>query len=230
MSTAADLINLALKDIGLIDEDETPSASILADALSTLNQMLALWQTSSVYVPAKTDITFVPNGAASYTIGPTGVIVATPPQKINYAFYSLNGIDYPPITILNTFEEYQSISLKNIVTFPDCLYYNATFPNGVIYLFPQPTGGTMHLGVDLQLPNFTAAANTINLPAEYDMAIRFNLAKILSATMAGKALRQDLMILAKSSLDMIKANNLEISSLNGGRHMTRIERIMAGGD
>ena len=53
MTTAADIITLALKDINVLDERETPSAAMMSDALATLNQMLALWQVGGIHVMLK---------------------------------------------------------------------------------------------------------------------------------------------------------------------------------
>lgn len=230
MSSAADLITLALKDIQVLDESETPSAYLMADALTTLNQMMSLWSVSDNYVHAELDLTFAPTGAASYTIGTSGAdVIAANPNAILYAFLRKSNIDYP-IAILNTFEEYQSIPYKTVSTFPSYLYYNPTYPLGTIYLYPQPDAadGTMHLGVNAEFPIYSVAASSINLPLQYDMAIRFGLAEYL-AIMMGRVPRPDINMMAKRALKMLKNNNLKIQELStSGDYEDSLTRITRG--
>lgn len=228
MTTVAEVILLALKDIGVLDEDETPSSSLLADAFTTLKQMLSLWQTSNIYVYAKEDITFTPDGSLTYTIGPTGAdITNTTPQRIAYAFHAVGDISYPMLKIFERLEDYQNIGLKNLVSYPSSLFYNPLYPNGTIYLYPAPNTGTMHLGIDVSLPEYTATTDNISLPAEYDMAVRFNLAVIL-APMLGKQVDPYVEKMAKNSLQMVKANNLEIRVLNERNSESRMARFNRG--
>jgi hypothetical protein len=231
MTTAADIITLALKDIGVLDETETPSAALMADSLTTLNQMLGLWQTQNLYIYAKTDISFPATGAQSYTIGPASAdITSANPAKINYAYLNLNSLDYPLLDILPTFDQWQEIGLKSLPnTYPQVLYFNPTSPSGVIYLYPQPSTGTMHIGVDVQLPTYSLAADAFSLPIEYEFLVRFSLCKILSAMM-GRPLRADLKGFADMAMRMVQRNNAQIAPLKlegqdtGVSDLARIKR------
>lgn len=219
MSTAADIITLALKDIQVLDETETPSAALMADALTTLNQMLAMWQADKMFIYAQIDTTTAATGATTYTVGSGGAFnISVAPVKLDYAFLRVSNIDYP-IEILNNWEDYQSIALKGIAgTYPEYLYYNPTVPLSTIYVYPQPTTGTFHLISSVALPVYTASANAINLPAEYDLAIRFSLCELLAAMM-GKSLRPDISQLGAKARGIIKRNNLHIKELDlGGGH------------
>jgi len=230
MSTAADLITQALKDIQVLDESETPSAYLMADALATLNQMLASWQVSNLYVYAQTETTFSPTGAISYTVGSGGNVNITRPDRIDYAFLrDSGGLDYP-IDLLETFEEYQGIGLKTLSTIPSVFYYNPSYPLGTLYLYPQPSAadGIMHIIASTPLPVYGAAATAINMPPEYDIAIRFSLAEILGEMM-GKGASNGIVAFAAKARRMLKRNNLKISPLNineGGREsgLLRIKR------
>jgi hypothetical protein len=232
MTTAADIIALSLKDIGVLDAHETPDANMMKDALTTLNQMLAQWQISSNYIYAQTDVTFNPSGAITYTIGTGGTINVSTPPNIDYAFYRINDQDFP-IEILGSFEEYQEgIGLKNIGTgaFPECLYFNPSYPLGVIYIYPTPATGTIHLGVPTQLPNYTASANALTLPPEYELAIRFSLDEILAA-MFGTSLRPDIQQLAIKTRRQMKLNNFRMSPVKTsftGDGLSNYGRILRG--
>ena len=51
MSTAGDIINQALKDVGVIGPGEAASGDDVVDALDALNQMIAQWQLLPGCVP-----------------------------------------------------------------------------------------------------------------------------------------------------------------------------------
>lgn len=51
MSTPGDIINQALKDVGVIGPGESASGDDVADALDVLNQMISQWQVLSGCVP-----------------------------------------------------------------------------------------------------------------------------------------------------------------------------------
>lgn len=222
MTTAADIIKLALKDIGVLGEAESASAYLVADGLTTLNQMLAEWQLTGVNVFAQQDITKVVTGALSYTIGLSGAdITATPPTKIRAAFLRVSDIDYT-IDLLDTFEEYNAIIQKTLSgSYPEALYYNADDPKGVIYLYPQPTTGTLHLITDVVFPTYTSSADSLSFPTAYELAIRFSLGELLAFTM-GAQLSKRYTDQAAKSRRMIQRSNFKMGSMAGGGQKVNI--------
>lgn len=221
MTTAADIITLALKDIQVLDESETPSAALMSDALTTLNQMLALWQAEGLNIYADQDVSFVPDGSQSYTI-------ASSPQKINYAFHRVGTLDYPLLKQLTSFEQWQEISLKSQITYPEVFFYNPTYPLGTIYLYPQPNTGTMHIGVDVLLPTYATLADSITLPDEYALVMRFSLCEILAAMM-GKPLRPDLAKIVRSAKRSLRINNFSLKPTSSTEPFyNKIARVQAG--
>jgi len=50
MATAGDIINSALRLIGLLAEGETPSPETSQDALSAMNQMIDSWNTERLMI------------------------------------------------------------------------------------------------------------------------------------------------------------------------------------
>jgi hypothetical protein len=210
-TTANDIIVLALRDIQVLDETETPSASLMADSLATLNQMLSLWQTERNFIYAQTEATHTPTGALSYTVGTGGNFNIATPQAIDYAFLRISLIDYP-ITLLNSFEEYQAITYKTIQTIPEYAYYNPTHPLGALYLYPQPNTGVLHIGVSVALPNYALAADDIALPDNYLMPIRYSLAEYLAASL-GRDVPASIAQFAKNARNIMKRSNVRIKPL-----------------
>jgi hypothetical protein len=212
MTTVAEVIAWSLKDAGVIGEGEAASAEASNDAFNTLKQMLALWQVDNVHVYAQTETSFSPNGSASYTVGALGTVVMTRPAKIDAAFWRSNSLDYP-IRVLGTFEEYESIVQKTQSGQPQALFYNPTYTLGTLYLYPQPSTGTVHLITQAALPELASQTATITLPPEYVLPIRASLAVLLCA-MFQTPVRPELAALAQSSWRIVKRNNLRIGTLS----------------
>ena len=212
MTTAADLITLALKDIQVLDESETPSAALMADGLVTLNQILAQWQTDKLYVYAQVKSGFTANGAASYTVGIGGNFNFSSPSALDSVFYTKNNVDYP-VDQLSTFEEYQAIAYKSINGFPSVAYYNPTNNLASLYLYPKPLDGTINIVYPSLFPIYATSADSINLPAVYEIAVRFSLAEILSLMM-GKVLRPDITQQALKARKFLKRSAFRLNRLD----------------
>lgn len=218
MTTAADIIQQCLKDIEVIGEGETASAETLADALTALNQMLSLWALSGMYVYAQMETSFTPTGALSYTVGSGGAVNIARPQQIDHAYWRSGSIDYH-IELLDTFEEYQDIGYKAVVGNPGYGYYLPSYPLGVLYLFPQPDTGSVKLTTRVEFPVTAAAADTLTIPPELELVVRYSLDELLSVNMT-KKLRPDIAAAAAKFRKVMKRSNLRIKPLevttNGG--------------
>lgn len=212
MTTAADIITHALKDIGVLGESETASAELAADALSTLNQMLAMWQADNLYVYAQTATTFAATGALSYTVGATGAVVIARPASIDAAYYTSAGVD-TPIEVIPTFEEYQEITTKAVVGAPFVAYYQPSYPLGVLFIFPQPSTGTVKILTKVKLPAYSAGAEDLAIPPEYEMLVRYNLGEHLAISMVSQP-RPEIAMMAMKTRKRVKRNNLRLNELD----------------
>jgi hypothetical protein len=211
MTTVVDVITQALVDSGVLDDGETASAAEASRALDLLNQMLALWAIDNVNVYAQQETSFSPTGALSYTVGTGANVNMTRPSRIDGAFWRLNGID-TPLTMLDTFEQYESISQKTQAGEPEYAFYLPSYTTGTLYLYPQPSTGTVHLLSNVALPTASVLADTITLPPEYILPIRSNLALLVAGTY-GAPIRPAIAAVAGSSLRLLKRNNLRIKPL-----------------
>lgn len=211
MTTVSDILNLALKDAGILGESDTASAETTQDALTTLNQMLGMWQLDNLSVYAQQETSFTATGASTYLIGPSATINAVRPISIESAFYRVGTEDYP-ITVLNDFNEFESIGNKTEAGYPEYLFYRATVPSGTIHIYPQPASGTVHIVTLVDLPEYTSVTNDLTLPRSYELAVRSNLAVLLADTM-GSPLRQGVARLAMSSKKLLQRKNVRIPQL-----------------
>jgi len=185
--TAGDLITAAARAMGYLKAGRTASASELTDALVTLNNLIGLWRTRSlfVYTVGSSRYTFtVPQ--ASYTIGPSGAdFTAARPTRIEHANIVLTDVTPEvrvPLEILDD-DEWANLRVREIpVTLPTKLYNDGASPNSTLYLWGYPT-----IANDLELFTWqqltTAAALTTDLlfPPGYDSACLYSLAELLSA-------------------------------------------------
>lgn len=212
MATVTGVIHQALRDANVIGEGETASGDIQTDALDNLNQMLASWQLDNVNVYAQQDTSFTPNGALSYSVGTGATVNLARPKKIDYAYWTSGGIDYQ-ITRLDTFEQYESIPQKTQAGEPLYFFYLPSYTNGTLYLYPQPSSGTMHIVTQVALPASNAIGDTLNLPPEYVLPVRLNL-YVLLAGVYGAPIKPALASQAASTFKALKRNNLRIQPLS----------------
>jgi hypothetical protein len=216
MTTAVDLITLALKDIGVLGIGQSISPEDTADALATLNMMLGQWQGERLSVYHEIDVSKQATGAASYTIGAGGDFNVTRPTDIKAAFVRLaNGtipVDYP-VDVIRSREDYDLITAKSIQSLPNCVYYDASYPLGTLMFYPVPNAQyELHVSVLDALPQFDAPAAAINLPPEYMAAIRYNLAVYLAPSYQLEP-SPSLQRLAANAKRIVKRMNTQIPSM-----------------
>jgi hypothetical protein len=228
MTTAVDLITLALKDIGALGIGQSISADDTADALATLNMMLGLWQGERLSVYHLVDTAIPSTGAQSYTVGTGGNFNIQRPIAINAAYARLNAgsstpIDYP-VTIIDAREDYARIALKSLQSFPSYAYYDPAFPLGNLIFYPVPNNTfQLHIVTMEALPQFSTPATVINLPPEYMAAIRYNLALYLAPSYQIDPTRT-LIGLAINAKRIVKRMNLAIQAMTMPRGLGSRQR------
>lgn len=98
MSTAREIIQLALKECGVIGVGQTPLAEDVNDAFILLSRMVAQWQRKRWLIPALMDISMPGNSQRSNTIGNGQYYNHPRPDKIQSAYVvQTNGV---PDTII----------------------------------------------------------------------------------------------------------------------------------
>lgn len=216
MATVSKLVNLALKDAGVIGSGQTAEAEDAATALDTLNQMLAQWRTSQLEVYALQNLIIpIVTNKMSYTVGPGGDLDVERPHSVSFAAWR-NGTNQSdllyPLRLMKTLESWQRITIQPLTNWPSSLLYEPTYPLGTVYIWPQPSWGQIELTVKAFLPSNVVIGDDIMLPPEYDLPIRFNLAKLLCSAF-GSPLRPDIAQIAASSLRTLKRANTRVRDL-----------------
>lgn len=216
-----DLIRLALRDAGVNGVGQTPSDEENNDVFLHLNMMLAQWNKRRWLVYHLVDIFKTSTGATSYTIGTGADFDVTRPDRIEAAFSRYLGSTVSnqadiPVTVLQSREDYNRISLKAFVapSLPTYVFYDAAYPVGTLYWSPSPSSGycELHVSVKETLTQFPDLVTDINLPNEYLEALLWSLA-IRARVMFGLPPDPSIAGLAKAALETIRTANAQIPIL-----------------
>ncbi len=126
-TTMGDLVNEALKECGRIGVGQTALAEDFNGGWMRLQWMLQQWERKRWLVYHLETKLVTSTGVMTYTVGPGGDIdtgtVSARPDKIESAFLRQlvnsqpNQIDYP-LGLLQSMEDYNTIGLKGLVSFP----------------------------------------------------------------------------------------------------------------
>lgn len=218
MTTPIELINLALKQSGVLGVGQTASAEDAQDCFKMMNMMLAQWQTDRFLVYHLVTNSKACTGQQSYTIGIGGDFNIPRPDRISSAYVQLTAQSYPnqvdyPLTILQSREDYNRIAVKQQGAMPTALFYDSGFPIGNLYPWSIPDNQyTLFITTYAQLQKFSAIEDVINMPEQYEEAIMWNLAGRIRP-MYGLAPDQTITALAKASLNTLSGSNTQVPTL-----------------
>lgn len=185
MATAGELINSALRLIGMLAEGETPSAETSQDALSALNQMIDSWSTERLSVYNTQDQVFTwPADTITRTLGATGDFVGNRPVLIEDSTYFRDpstNVSFG-IKLINQ-QQYNGIAVKTVTsTYPQVMWVNMTFPDITMTIYPRPTRALEWHFVSVQeLAQPATLATNLYLPPGYLRALKYNLASEIAA-------------------------------------------------
>jgi len=216
MTTPNDIINLALKKIGVLGVGQTALAEDINDGLTELNQMIAQWAQRRYMLYHLVTSSVACDGSTTYSIGPTGDInISERPTTIESAFArqttnaSPNQVDYP-LKPIPSRENYNQIAIKQLAAFPSWLFYDADYPLGYLYPYPIPNNQySLFVTYRMLLSQFSSLTTTITLPPIYEQALTYNLAGLL-ATSYNVDVPAAVAAIARSSMATIRANNAQI--------------------
>lgn len=210
-----DLVEWSMRTAGVADEFQSVSSRGANDALLMLNAMIGQWSKKRYLVYHLKDHAITSTGALYYTIGPGQDFDTDNPDRIESAYVRLIGtsdaqaIDYP-LRIIPTYEDYNTITLKSLRTWPSSVFYDSDYPIGRLYIWPKAdTTFEIHITTKDQLQQFPNLDQDIVLPGEYMEALMWNLAGRLALMWR---LPPDPMVaaLAQETLSTIRSANLQV--------------------
>lgn len=181
--TAQELVTDALREIGVLNAVESPSGEDATFALGKLNRILDNLNAErrSVYADTFASYTLVP-GTNPHTIGPTGAnwTVTQRPQSIEMANLVFGTDSRMAVTIRDAQWYLSQTSRELTSSLPSDLYYEPAYPNGKVWLWPEPSVGyDLELLTRIVLGSLTLAS-TFTMPPGYQDAVTLTLAEDLA--------------------------------------------------
>lgn len=220
MTTALDLLNLAMKESGVLGVGQAASAEDVTDNLKRLNIMIAQWSRKRWLVWNLVATSLTSTGAQSYTVGPGQDFDIVRPDRLEDAYMRLlqpsgpNQVDYP-LEIIEAREDYDRIGVKQLVSWPSYCFYDSGYPTGSVYFWPVPTASIYELFIVTKtvISQIATPATVINMPPEYEGAILYNLAVRMRPAYQ---LPPDpsLTALAEDALNLLRNANAQVPRLN----------------
>ena len=210
-TTAAVIIEDALKENLIISEGETPSATMYADGLRMLNRMCDTLSNNDDFAYYASQYSMAMTGQTSFTIGPTGDLIQARPIKIDTAVVTRLGITYPVKVIDN--QRYDDLTLKTLSgANTAAIYYEGTYPNGTVYCYPLSTGCTLQMRVLNQVKNFAATTTQIDMPEGYEDFLMLGLA-VRMAPSYGRPVNPDTRTAYKAAKKLVMNTNQVVPTM-----------------
>jgi len=208
------LLRSAIKAASSVDNYDTIDPAEYTDALESCNMMLALWATKGLVVhhTITEQLSLIAN-QGSYTIGADGNFDTSRPNRLVGGFVrDSNNNDYP-ISIIDR-EEYNGLTNKNTTGIPRKLYIYPAFPLSTIYVYYVPDVNYT-LSLDSLKPiTVLELDSTLNLPPEYEEAIKWNLAVRLAPDYK-QAPRPDVIELADNAYKALSTQPIPLAYCEG---------------
>lgn len=196
-----------------------PPADAVNKALMLFNWTLSQWNRKRYLIYHLKDTSFTATGALNYTVGPAGNFPLDPrPDKLNAAFMRQLGaspgtpVDYP-LHLLDTYEDYSRIALKNLQTWSQWVFYDPGWPQGLVYPWPvMQAGFELHLITKAILLRYNDLNAQLGVPDEYEGAFYYIMKVKLGATYRLRSNPVDIGF-AKDAMNLIRGANSAISSM-----------------
>lgn len=184
-STPERIIRYAMKDAGYLREGQDPTSEQFAEYSNRLNDLLNFWATQGLKLWTQEDLSItLVQGTQIYQLGPADTIITTRPMRVLPTGYYLDAnSNRRPIYMLSR-EEWMRLSQVNQQGAVTQFFVDKQQLNMNVYFWLIPDAvmatGTAHLLIQQQVENFIELDETINLPREWFMAVRWGFAYEIS--------------------------------------------------
>lgn len=207
MATTKQLVERALRSLGVLASGEEAKPDELIDALGYAKALLESWSNDSLVMPAYTSESFELSAQRTYTIGPGGDFDTVRPLSLrSMRVREPGGLE--TMVRLVSLDQWARMPLKETQQYtPAYAYYENTSPLGVIQFSSHTTPGNDLFLVSAKpihdLPWLTC---DVTFPPGYDRAIQLGLA-IELAPEYGKQVTPTMAALFQQAFAGIKRTN-----------------------
>lgn len=180
--TRDSIINAALRKIGVVGEGVVANAEQLSTGAEALNTLVQEFATLGMPLWKRTElaISMVTN-QRDYTIGIGQTLNVPFPMKISEATFEYTGSDTQQDVEIKANYDFNLLpsDSQGIVV---CMKYQPYINYGVVSVWPKPSTANGTLTITYQKPYdvFTAGGETPDFPQEWQNALIYNLALLLS--------------------------------------------------
>ena len=223
MADVRDVCTDALRELGVIAADDTPTASDVMSALRALNRLLDQWAAERLMIYTVSRTTFaLSSGDQSYTVGSGGNFnVARPVRIDHFTIYDDTEATPDEQSLEELTDDAYALIRQKTATGPEPIYYyyNPTFPTGTLFLWPSPTSDdlTGALYAPQQVSEFAetpAGLDTaISLPPGYRRMLVKNLAMELAPSFE-RSPTPELREQAADSKSIVKLANVRMMDMS----------------
>lgn len=184
VKTVTELITNSLFLLGELGTNETPDSFMLSTGLELINEILAMYDADSIFIPYLSTVSFdMVAGQRTYSLSnivpsdvDTNRIVDL--SMANYTVPSAGqGIIYP-LQIINKAQYYGVTRLTPLNTRPGFIFLDKQPTESLITLYPSPDQPyPCQLQVKSMMNSVTAASNLGEMPPFYYGLLKFTLAR-----------------------------------------------------
>ncbi len=217
MATAADIIDQAFIDLGVIQPGEAITAAMLANAFAVINQLLSSWSAEDLMAfNWYQQVLTLTAGTSAYTFGAAGSLVSTarPVRIINWkSSISTNFANGGAVISFEEFRTKNQNPTGRRSVLAEMVAADQNYPALNIEVFPTPdtSPGSLTLGYWGSITAFAATSTTVTLPDGYEEALHSNLAIALAPQYARVGgVTPELAALAQNSKAAIITKNAAI--------------------
>lgn len=226
-TTVLAVITDALLALGVVGEENAPTAGQAQLGLRTLNRLVDGWVTNRLlqYAMAKATITMTAS-QSTYTVGPGGDVDIPRPVNFETTGFTCTFVDpttnpaieYPLYQL--TIDAYQAIVQKTYEsTYPQNYWFNPAYseadPQGTLTFWPVPNVGYLQLNVyyATQYGPY-AITDSISMPQGYERFFVSNLAVELEQYYPAVRVSDALRRIAAESKGDVERMNLQMTELD----------------
>jgi hypothetical protein len=180
------IIEMAMRDAGLIDKAEFPDSDDYAEYMQRLNMMINFEQTQGLKLWLQENVTITPVlNQQSYAFGPNGDVVMPRPTRIISGFFTFptsitNGIQvrYPLYQMSR--DEFNNLGVLNVPGIMNSFFADKQQLNLIVWLWLLPdlftSQATCTFVTQTQVNQVISLTDQMNFPIEWFQYLHWNLA------------------------------------------------------
>lgn len=184
VKTVNELITSSLYLLGELGTNETPDSFMLSTGLELINEILAMYDSDSIYIPYITTVEFnmvVSQRTYSLSDMVPADVITNRVVDLSYANYTVpsagQGITYP-LQIINKAQYYGVTRLTPLDTRPGFIFLDKQASESFITLYPSPDQPyPCQLGVKSMMNSVVANGNLGEMPPFYYGLLKFTLSR-----------------------------------------------------